>query len=41
MEPLFQSQTEYTFSEYKRYNREILYKVKKVNKTIIMFEIIL
>lgn len=41
MEPLFQSQTEYTFSEYKRYNREILYKVKKVNKTIIMFEVIL
>lgn len=41
MEPLFQSQTEYTFSEYKKYNREILYKVKKVNKTILMFEVIL
>ena len=41
MEPLFQSQTEYTFDEFKRYNREILYKVRKVNKTIIMLEVIL
>ena len=39
MEPLFQSQTEYTFDEFKRYNREILYKVRKVNKTIIMLEV--
>lgn len=41
MEPLFQSQTEYTFEEYKKYNRLILYKVKRVNKTIIILEIIL
>ena len=25
MEPLFQSQTEYTFNEYKKYNRLMLY----------------
>lgn len=41
MEPLFQSQTEYTFDEYKKYNRLILYKVKRVNKTIIILEVIL
>ena len=41
MEPLFQSQTEYTFEEFKRYNREILYNVKNVKKTIFMFRIIL
>lgn len=41
MEPMFQSQTEYTFDEYKKYNREILYKVKNVNKTIIIFEVVL
>lgn len=41
MEPLFQSQTEYTFNEYKKYNRLILYKVKNVNKTIIILEVIL
>lgn len=41
MEPLFQSQTKYTFDEYKKYNRLMLYKVRRVNKTIIMFEIIL
>ena len=41
MEPLFESQTEYTFDEYKNYNREILYKVKNVNKTILILEVIL
>ncbi len=41
MEPMFQSQTEYTFEEYQRYNREILYNVKNVNKTIFMFRILL
>ena len=41
MEPLFQSQTEYTFNEYKKYNRLMLYKVRNVNKTIIIFEVLL
>ena len=41
MEPLFQSHTEYTFNEYKKYNRFMLYKVRNVNKTIITIEVIL
>ena len=41
MEPLFQTETEYTYDEYKKYNHEILYKVRKVSRTILIMELIL
>lgn len=41
MEPLFQTETEYTYDEYKKYNHEILYKIRKVSRTILIMELVL